>query len=132
MLREDDRVMFRMLSHKRRHLRAIAGALLLLSLFAMVPLTRDISANGGDGDSTVAATVSVGIQDLEASLTAQGTVSAGQTFVIQVALTNKGTTIFEDVNATIIVPEGIEIIRCAWKLHNYGDRHCRGRGWWDS
>ncbi len=67
-----------MLGHIKRHLSAIAGALLLLSLLASIPLKKENNADGGGVGSTIAATVRIGQQNLEVSLTAPGTVSAGE------------------------------------------------------
>ena len=101
----------RMLDYTRRHLRSAVGALLFLSLLGTMPLIREISADGGDDGSTVAATIRVRIQNLEVSLTTDGAANAGELFVIRIALINTGLTIIENVEATINLPkEGIGII----------------------
>ncbi len=101
--------MIRLLRYIRPQLRPALGALLLLSLLATMPLINDISADGGVGSSSVGATVTIGVQNLEVSLTARGAVNVGETFDIRVALINTGNTVINDVEATLHLPEGIGI-----------------------
>lgn len=98
-----------MLGHIKRHLRAIFGALLLLSLLATIPLIKQLNADGGEAGSTVAATVRIALQNLEVSLAAPGAVSAGEAFDIRAVLMNTGTTKIRDVEVTLLLPEGIGI-----------------------
>lgn len=101
--------MFRMLGHIKRHLRAVAGALLLLSLLASIPLIKEINADDGGAGSTVTATVRIGLNNLEVTLSGPDTVSVGETFRVEAVLKNTGSTRIRNAEATILLPEGIAI-----------------------
>lgn len=101
--------MFRMLGHIKRHSSAVAGALLLLTLLATIPLIKEINADGGEAGSTVAATVRIGLNNLEIALSAPDTVRVDDKFELEAVLRNTGSAKIGKVEATIHLPEGITV-----------------------